>query len=195
MRTLVLASGSPRRHEILTTAGYAHIVRPAHADETLPDNIAPENAVELLSRRKAEAALLAAASDEIVLSADTVVSLDGRILGKPKDDADAFAMLTALSGRSHAVYTGVTVASQSECLTAYEKTTVHMRPLTRDEIESYIASGDPRDKAGAYGYQSFAGIFISGIEGDYFNVVGLPLCLTSSLLESGFKIVPEWQKR
>ena len=194
-RRLILASASPRRHEILNTAGIPHTVRTADADETLPAGISPEAAVEMLSARKAAAALNSAGKDEIILAADTVVSLDGEILGKPASAEDARRMLSALSGRTHAVFTGITVTDGQRTVTVHEKTTVRMRILHADEIDDYIASGDPLDKAGAYGYQSLAGIFVAGIEGDYFNVVGLPLCRTASILREEFGYSPVWNRR
>lgn len=193
-RRLILASASPRRHEILLTAGIPHEIRAAHADETLPPDIDPASAVEMLSARKASAALAEAGKDEIILAADTVVSLNGRILGKPADEADARQMLLALSGRTHAVYTGITVTDGTVTVSAHEKTVVRMREILPDEIDAYIASGDPLDKAGAYGIQSLAGIFVSGLDGDYFNVVGLPLCRTARILRDSFGFTPQWQK-
>lgn len=194
-RRLILASASPRRHEILAAAGIPHEIRAAHADEALPAGITPDAAVEMLSARKAAAALAQAGENEIVLAADTVVSQSGRILGKPADEDDARNMLRALSGGSHTVYTGITVTDGVTSVTAHEETVVRMRTILPQEIEAYIASGDPMDKAGAYGYQSLAGIFVAGIEGDYFNVVGLPLCRTAAILRDRFGFVPLWQKR
>ena len=185
-RRLILASGSPRRHELLTAAGIPHLVRPGAADETLPDGIAPADAVELLSRRKADAALAALGEGEILLAADTVVALDGAILGKPRDAADAARMLRALSGRTHSVFTGVTVADRTRAVTAHEETVVRFRALGEAEIAAYVESGEPLDKAGAYGIQGAAALFVQGIRGDYANVVGLPLCLCGTLLREHF---------
>ena len=191
---LILASASPRRHEILLRAGYAHEIRVADADESLPAGISPSEAVEMLSARKAAAVLAAAAADEIVLAADTVVSLGNEILGKPQSAEEARAMLRALSDNAHAVYTGITVSDGTTTVTAHEKTVVRMRKLHEDEIEAYVASGDPMDKAGAYGYQSLAGVFVCGIEGDYYTVVGLPLCRVSTVLRERFGFRPQWNQ-
>jgi septum formation protein len=122
-------------------------------------------------------------NDPVVLAADTVVSLDGRILGKPKDEADAETMLRLLSGRTHAVYTGVALVRDTRQIYRYETTLVSFRQLSQYEISAYISTGEPMDKAGAYGAQGIASLFIRRIEGDYFNVVGLPLFLLGSMLE------------
>lgn len=184
---LILASGSPRRHELLTTAGIPHQIRVPMADETLPPHIESRRAVALLSQRKAAAALaISPEENALVLAADTVVSLDGEILGKPHSEEEARQMLKHLSGRSHTVCTGVTVANRVKSVTAVEVTAVHMREIRPEEIDAYVASGDPMDKAGAYGIQGKAGIFVSGIDGDYFNIVGLPVCLVGNILSKHF---------
>ena len=184
---LILASGSPRRHELLTTAGIPHQIRVPMADETLPPHMESRRAVALLSQRKAAAALAISPEDDaLVLAADTVVSLDGEILGKPHSEEEARQMLKRLSGRSHTVCTGVTVANRVKSVTAVEVTAVHMRKIRPEEIDAYVASGDPMDKAGAYGIQGKAGIFVSGIDGDYFNIVGLPVCLVGNILSKHF---------
>ncbi len=184
---LILASGSPRRHELLTTAGIPHQIRVPMADETLPPHIESRRAVALLSQRKAAAALaISPEENALVLAADTVVSLDGEILGKPHSEEEARQMLKHLSGRSHTVCTGVTVANREKSVTAVEVTAVHMREIRPEEIDAYVASGDPMDKAGAYGIQGKAGIFVSGIDGDYFNIVGLPVCLVGNILSKHF---------
>jgi len=189
---LILASASPRRHEILRTAGFLHTVRPAQADETIAPGTPPHLAVEILSARKASAALADRKENEIILAADTVVSLNGVILGKPRDENEARTMLHALSGSAHEVFTGITLTDGTRTVTAHERTVVRMRTIASGEIDAYIASGDPMDKAGAYGYQSLAGIFVTAIEGDYFNVVGLPLCKTASVLRDSFAFLPQW---
>lgn len=184
---LILASGSPRRHELLTTAGIPHQIRVPMADETLPPHIESRRAVALLSQRKAAAALaISPEENALVLAADTVVSLDGEILGKPHSEEEARQMLKRLSGRSHTVCTGVTVANRVKSVTAVEVTAVHMREIRPEEIDAYVASGDPMDKAGAYGIQGKAGIFVAGIDGDYFNIVGLPVCLVGNILSKHF---------
>ena len=183
---LILASGSPRRHEILEAAGIPHKIQKTDADESLPDGISPEEAVELLSMRKAESALQDAPENALILAADTVVSLNGNILGKPKDADDARRMLKELSGKKHTVFTGITISDGVKCITAHEKTVIFMRSLSPQEIDAYIHTGEPLDKAGAYGIQGRAGLFIRRLEGDYFNVVGLPLCLVGTILQKQF---------
>ncbi len=178
---LILASASPRRREILTTLDIPHRVLVSDADETLPDGISPAEAVRTLAARKA-AAVLPLVPDAAVLAADTVVTLDGDILGKPTDDADAAAMLRRLSGRTHTVYTGVALAYGGKTVVAHEATTVRFAGLEEADIAAYIATGEPRDKAGAYAIQGIAARFIVGIEGDYFNVVGLPARLVVTML-------------
>ena len=170
---LVLASKSPRRSEILKNAGIDFTVRVADADETIPDGTKPEDAVVFLAARKAMA--VERADDETVLGADTVVVLDDKILGKPKDKEDAYNMIKSLSGRVHSVYTGVCAIGNGISMTFAEETKVEFYPLTEDEINEYINTDEPYDKAGAYGIQGLASKFIRGIQGDYFNVVGLPI--------------------
>ncbi|MGN0538978.1 MAG: Maf family protein [Candidatus Fimenecus sp.] len=171
---LVLASKSPRRSEILKNAGFEFTVRAGEADETLPDGISAEEAVVYLAEIKAQA--VERAPDELVLGADTVVVLDGKIFGKPKNEKEAFEMLSALSGRIHSVLTGVCALTDKEKVSFYEKTEVEFSSITDDEITDYISTKDCFDKAGSYGIQGYASRFITGIKGDYFNVVGLPLC-------------------
>lgn len=191
-RTLVLASGSPRRHEILLTAGYPHIVRPTDADEEADRTRPPREVVETLSKLKAAAALRSAAGDEVLLTADTIVAFGHTILEKPRDADDAVRMLRALSGGRHSVFTSVTLCDRTQSVTATEESVVYFRPLTEDEIAAYVATGEPLDKAGAYGVQGRAGIFVERIEGDYWNVVGLPLCRTAVLLRERFGITPDY---
>jgi len=180
---IYLASASPRRQEIMAQVGIEYTVKVSGADEDI-DVTEPSLMVEELSFIKAQAVATALEdenSDEYcVIGADTVVALDGSVLGKPVDESDARAMLTMLSGRNHQVYTGVTVLvkRQSEALkrvTFHETTTVNMCEMSLREIDRYIATGEPMDKAGAYGIQSGAAIYVRGIEGDYYNVVGLPI--------------------
>lgn len=170
---LVLASKSPRRSEILKNAGIDFVVRVADADETIPAGTNPEDAVVFLAARKAMA--VERAEDETVLGADTVVVLDGKILGKPKDKDDAFNMIKRLSGRVHSVFTGVCAIGNGISMTFAEETKVEFYKLTDEEINTYINTSEPYDKAGAYGIQGLASKFIRAIEGDYFNVVGLPI--------------------
>ena len=179
---LVLASKSPRRSEILKNAGYEFVVRVADADETIPEGTKPEDAVVFLAARKAMA--VERADDETVLGADTIVVLDNKILGKPKDREDAYNMLKNLSGRVHSVFTGVCIIENGKSMTFSEETQVEFLPLTDKEIYEYIDTNDCYDKAGAYGIQGYASKFIRRINGDYFNVVGLPI---SAIFEKFFK--------
>lgn len=185
-RPLILASASPRRHELLTAVGLAHTVLTSEADESLPAGITPAEAVEMLSARKAKAVLPLAPAGALIVAADTVVALDGEILGKPRDERDAHRMLSALSRREHHVYTGVTVTDGEKTVTAHACTAVRMREITEAEIDAYIRTGEPMDKAGAYGIQGRAALFVRGIEGDYANVVGLPLSLLGDILGRDF---------
>lgn len=179
---LILASASPRRRDILDAAKISYVVRPSSADETYPDDMAAVDVPELLARRKAEAVAREAEADAVVIGADTVVLLDGKLLGKPRDEAEAKAMLRSLSGRAHQVVSGIAVVAGSTCLTDTVITNVEMRVLSDEEIDAYVHRDHPLDKAGAYGIQEAAGLFVTGIQGDYYNVVGLPLCRLGELL-------------
>lgn len=180
---IILASGSPRRRELLNTLGLSFTVCPAGGEENAPEGAGPEEIVKALSRAKAEEVSRRFAGD-LIIAADTIVYLDGRVLGKPKDEADARAMLASLSGRAHEVYTGVTVMLGEDTLCESECTKVFFRELSAEEIESYVASGDPMDKAGAYGIQGRASLMVERLEGDYFNVMGLPLCRLGKMLKT-----------
>ena len=178
----MLASGSPRRRELLEQMGVAEFeVLPAKGEETAPEGLPPRELVKQLALQKARE-VFALRQDCTVIGADTVVVLDGQVLGKPRDEEDAVAMLTALSGRSHEVYTGMAVLSGGQELTHAECTRVDFRTLTEEEIAAYVASKEPLDKAGSYGIQGKACVFIRGIAGDYYNVVGLPVCALHELL-------------
>lgn len=170
---LILASQSPRRAEILRHAGFAFVVRPAALDETPLPGESPQAHVERLARAKALA--VEAGAEDIVLGADTVVVIDGRILGKPADAADAARMLQALSGREHEVITGVCLRRRSGITCGSTVSRVWFAPLSPDEIAAYVSSGEPLDKAGAYAIQGLASRYITRIEGSYANVVGLPI--------------------
>lgn len=183
---LILASGSPRRAEILTQGGFAFEKRVSEADERLPDGISPAAAVEYLAKQKGTAVQRNAG--EVILSADTVVALDGEILGKPADRAEALRMLSALSGRTHSVFTGVYLTDGTRQMLFHEKTDVTFFPLCEAEIQDYIDSGEPMDKAGAYGIQGRGALFVEKISGDYLNVVGLPLAKTAKYLKEGFSL-------
>ena len=179
---LILASGSPRRRQLLEQIGLTFVVRSSDVDESVSPGLTPAQVVESLSARKGEAVAAEAAPGDLVLSADTVVSLDGAILGKPRDRAEAEAMLTALSGRTHQVYTGVTLLQDGRRLTGHEVTAVTFRPLSPGEIAAYVSTGEPMDKAGAYGIQGLGALLVERLEGDYFNVMGLPLCRLGEML-------------
>ncbi|HLI03968.1 MAG TPA: Maf family protein [Terracidiphilus sp.] len=187
---LVLASASPRRRELLAQAGYSFEVRPAHIPEEPQPGEEPVAYVTRLAREKAEAVFRqlladrdAAAGDLAVLGADTTVTLDNRILGKPEDAADARRMLRLLSGRTHRVITGVALVSAHAAEVAAEVTAVRFLTLSEDQIADYVATGEPMDKAGAYAIQGQAARWIPRIEGCYFNVVGLPLALVAGMIE------------
>lgn len=181
---LILASASPRRRELLEMLGVNNLeVIPALGEELPHPELSPAELVRELSRAKASE--VAAAVDDpkaLIIGADTVVSIDNTVLGKPKDAADAARMLRILSGRTHEVFTGVTVLRGDETYTAAERTAVRFRTLTESEIDAYVTTGEPLDKAGAYGAQGKASLFVEGIEGDFFNVMGLPVCLLGKIL-------------
>ncbi len=171
-RRFILASASPRRAEILKRCGYEFEIIVSDADEALPDGISANEAVLLLSKIKAES-VSKNNRGSVVLGCDTVVSLDGKILGKPKDETQAFEMLRSLSGRIHKVYTGVTVTDGERSESFLNETQVEFYPLSEETIASYIATGEPMDKAGAYGIQGFGSVLVRKIDGDYFSVMGL----------------------
>jgi len=177
---LVLASQSPRRSEILRQAGISFITRPANVDETVLADESPYGYVQRVAQEKAVA--IKAAPDDIVLGADTVVVIDGHILGKPCDPAGALRMLETLSGREHAVLTGICFRRATETILDVAKTRVWFLPLRREELDEYVATGEPMDKAGAYAIQGLASKFIQRIDGSYTNVVGLPIELVYQYL-------------
>lgn len=186
---LVLASASPRRQELLRKAGIAFEVHPAHiAEDPLPGEDAKDCA-ERLAREKA-LAVAAQRPHDMVLGADTVVVIDGQILGKPLDAADAARMLRLLSGRTHQVITGVCVVASGRWSVASETTSVTVSQISQEEIASYVASGEPMDKAGAYAIQGLASRWIPCIAGDYSNVVGLPVELVRRMLRKTGMITP-----
>ena len=189
--SIILASQSPRRRELLGQMGLTHfIIRPALGEERAEPGLTPAQLVEALSRQKAEEVAGRSAPGDLILAADTVVAVDGQILGKPRDEDHARQMLALLSGRDHTVYTGVTVRRDQTVLTQHEATRVRFRPLSPAEIDAYVRSGEPMDKAGAYGIQGLGALLVEGIEGDYCNVVGLPVCrLGRMLLEFGVDLL------
>ena len=181
---LVLASGSPRRKELLETMGLRDftILKPDFDEASVP-LCPPKQLVKTLSRGKAAAAAEQLCDPQaLILAADTVVALDGRVLGKPSSPEMARRMLRDLSGRTHLVYTGFTLRRGNRVLTSWEVTEVTFRSLTPGEIDAYIATGEPMDKAGAYGIQGLGSLLVEGIHGDYFNVVGLPVCRLGRML-------------
>ena len=179
---MILASQSPRRRELLGQMGFSFTVRPAKGEELPHPELTPAQLVEELARQKALEVSAEAASDDVVVAADTVVAIDGKVLGKPHDKAHAAQMLSALSGREHTVYTGVAVKRGKTLLVEHEATQVRFRPLTQREIDLYIQTGEPMDKAGSYGIQGCGALLVEGIRGDYFNVVGLPICRLGRML-------------
>lgn len=181
MRNIILSSASPRRKELLRSLGLEFEVYIPDIDESALAGLPPDEQVRRLSLEKARAAEIRY-PDRVIIAADTLVSIDGKTLGKPADYDEAFEMLFALSGRAHTVYSGVTVACGGARHTGAEKTRVSFRGLSADEIDRYIKSGEPMDKAGGYGIQGLGALLVSGIEGDFYNVMGLPLVLLSSLL-------------
>lgn len=181
MEHIILASASPRRLELLRQVGVEPDVEPSHVKEVITSTI-PSDVVMELSRQKAEdIASFHQDEEAVVVGADTVVAADGKILGKPKNREDAIAMIKMLQGRSHQVYTGVTLVFCSNCkekrktITFFEETEVFVYPMTEEEIVSYVDTGEPMDKAGAYGIQGRFAAYVKGISGDYNNVVGLPV--------------------
>lgn len=179
---LILASGSPRRAEILSSVGWEFTKHPPDVDESILEGEAPDVYVERLAREKAEA-VAAVHSNEIVLGADTTVVVDGQLIGKPHDLADAKRMIRLLSGKWHEVLTGVAVVRNETTNSAIQRTRVLFAAMTDDEINFLAERGDPLDKAGAYAVQAQAALFIDGIDGDYWNVVGLPVRLVYELIK------------
>lgn len=179
---IILASKSPRRAEILRAAGWEFETQAANIDETRHESEDAISYVKRLAQEKA-AAIAQHVTDGVVLGADTVVVIGGEILGQPRDDEDARRMLTLLSGKWHEVLTGVAlVRGESEAVIEHESTRVRFCELSREEIDWYVLTGEPRDKAGAYAIQGRGAIFIEGIEGDYFNIVGLPVRLVYEMM-------------
>ncbi|HEY4389934.1 MAG TPA: Maf family protein [Paenibacillus sp.] len=187
-RHIILASTSPRRRELIATLGIPFDIVPSYADESTSEKWTPEQIVQELARRKAEAVYHSTSFDEdsagIIVGSDTVVVRDGTVLGKPQDKQEAASMLRSLQGRSHTVYTGVACIDSrtGETLVDFRSTIVTMKPLNEREIEAYAASGEGLDKAGAYAIQGLGATIVTGIEGCYFNVVGLPLSLLVDML-------------
>ncbi len=178
MKKIILASSSPRRKELLTTAGLEFEIHVKDVDETIPEGTLHEEAAKMTAKKKA-AAVADGFRDSIVIGADTIVVANGKILGKPKDEADAAAMLTMLSGKEHEVITGVCIICDGETETFAQVSKVKFYDLTNAEICEYVATKEPMDKAGAYGIQGLGCTLVERIEGDYFNIVGLPVAEVS----------------
>lgn len=187
---LILASQSPRRRELLSQLGLEFTIKVADIDETMDANLAPEVEVARISQEKAGKIALDYDENTVILAADTIVVLGEKVLGKPKDKDQAKAMLTALSGATHQVFTAVTLVKGDLVDTFVTKTAVTFRQLAELEISSYIATGEPMDKAGSYGIQGLGATFVCHLDGDYFNVMGLPLCdLVCHLRGAGIPIL------
>ena len=185
---VILASRSPRRQELLKLFSIPFVIRIADIDESM-NPVDPYDEVARVSRLKAEA--IHREDDDVVIAADTIVVCDGKVLGKPRDESDAAAMLRLLSGRAHQVMTGLTVLRGEKILSCTEVTEVCFRALSDKEIEAYIRTKEPMDKAGSYGIQQGGALCVEKICGDYFNVVGLPVCRLGQLLK---EIAPEWME-
>ncbi len=183
---LILASQSPRRQALLQLLGLPFSVQVSQADETPEPGLSPAEQVAQVSRRKADA--IGGEPGSVIIAADTVVVCDDRVLGKPRDPQQAREMLQLLSGRTHQVMTGLTVLYGDRCHTCTEITEVTFRPLSRQEIDRYVRSGEPMDKAGAYGIQGGGALFAQKLNGDYYNVMGLPMCRLVQVLR---QTVPE----
>ena len=179
---LILASQSPRRKELMGLFRIPFSVRVADIDETMDEALSPYDEVARVSRLKAEATPHERA--DVVVAADTIVVCNGNVLGKPKDEQDAFRMLKMLSGKDHQVMTGLTVLRGDSAVVCTEVTDIHFRELTDREILAYIRTGEPMDKAGAYGIQGGAALFAEKMCGDYYNVMGLPVCRLGQILKS-----------
>ena len=185
MSMIVLASGSPRRQELLGRMGITDFtVRVPEVEESYPAGLSPEETVCYISREKSDAARLLCDENELIITADTMVFLDDKRLGKPKDEAQALEMLTALAGRRHTVCTGVTVRRGNVILTRAQSTDVYFRPATERELRAYIRTGEPMDKAGAYGVQGKGSLLVRRIDGDFFNVMGLPVEMLAEMLKT-----------
>lgn len=183
MMRVILASKSPRRAELLRLMGIDKFdIIPAVGAEDSGGKCEPAEMTEALAENKALEVAAKCGAQDVIIAADTLVFLDGRVLGKPRDEGDAFNMLRALSGRGHSVYTGLCVICGDKKIVTHEKTDVFFRPLDDEEIRRYIVSGEPMDKAGAYGAQGLGSVFVEHISGDFFNVMGLPVCRLYTVL-------------
>lgn len=188
-RNIVLASQSPRRRELLERLIPEFKILVDNSDEVVEDGVPPEETVRRLALQKATNVADKADNDALIIAADTMVFINGKVLGKPANETEARDMLRILSGREHYVCTGIAVVDKKNDKTFcdFERTVVHFKPLSDEEIEKYIKSGEPMDKAGAYGIQDIGALFVDWIKGDYFNVVGLPICKLAQVLKREFE--------
>ncbi len=188
MKKIVLASGSPRRKELLKMININFEVIPDDSPEVINDETLPEKIVGILAYNKCKNVSENLKSDAIVIAADTIVVVDRKVLGKPENEEHAFEMLSSLSGRTHEVYTGVSIidTENGKNKTFFEKTEVTFKTLKKSDIDAYIKTTEPMDKAGAYGIQGLGSLFVTKINGDYFNVVGLPVSRVGKVLEDEF---------
>lgn len=187
---IVLASASPRRKELLERMGLDFTVRVTDLDETMDPFADPTDEVARVAALKAKAVYPLCHDGDVIIAADTIVVCDSLVMGKPRSESEAFSMLRRLSGREHQVMTGLCVLADSYEETVTVTTTLRMRPLSDEEIRAYIATGEPMDKAGAYGIQGLAAMFVVGLDGDYYNVMGLPVCTLSMILRKcGVKLL------
>ena len=187
---IILASASPRRRELIGNLNIDFEVKTADCEEITIPGERPEDTVKRLSEAKARRVAELEGGDAVVIGADTVVAIDGKILGKPADENEAAEMLRLLSGRTHRVYTGITVIGGGKTVSEYVETEVRFYELTDSQIKRYIATGEPMDKAGAYGIQKYGSLLVEEIRGDYFNVVGLPVGRLDRVLRENFGIEP-----
>ncbi len=185
---IILASASPRRKELMGLLKLPFTVKVADIDETMDPEKTPFEEVARVSRRKAET--VKRQPGDVVIAADTIVVCKGRVLGKPEDKQEAFEMLRLLSGQKHQVMTGMTVLTEDRCVTCTEVSDIYFRALSDEEILEYVATNEPMDKAGAYGIQGGAALFVKRLEGDYYNVMGLPVCRLSQILKE-FRSEPQ----
>ena len=187
---IILASRSPRRQELLARMGLEFTVKASRIDEKMDPFAHPSDEVARISLAKAQAVVGSCNPEDIIISADTIVVCDGLMMGKPHSESEAFSMLRRLSGRDHQVMTGLTVLGGGRTENLTVTTTLRFRALSDQEIRNYIATGEPMDKAGGYGIQGLASMFVVGLDGDYYNVMGLPICtLTVLLRRFGVKLL------
>ncbi len=185
---LILASKSARRHEILSHLGLEPIIRVSDADETVSEPLTPEQLTEQLSLRKAQAVIPTLKENELLVASDTVVALDGEVFGKPRDKDDAYRMLSLLSGSTHKVVSGICLTLNGKTAVSHDVTYVKFKTLTEREILGYISTAEPYDKAGGYGIQDKASVFVEKIDGDFYNVVGLPVYKMFELMKNSFDL-------